>query len=109
MLVGNKCVIGCVCVCVYMFVCDGVGAWTERVVVGGVNPTHYNSSPWTIMGKGLQGPTAASYQYVFPLFHLCKCPLTALRLTSLSQSLPMSLSAYDPIIAANATYTCDRR
>lgn len=109
MLVGNKCVIGCVCVCVYMFVCDGLGAWTERVVVGGVNPTHYNSSPWTIMGKGLQGPTAASYQYVFPLFHLSKCPLTALRLTSLSQSLPMSLSAYDPIIAANATYTCDRR
>lgn len=70
----------CVCVCA-----EGL----ERVVVGGVNPAHYNSSLWPILGKGLQGPTAASYQYVFPLFHLSKCPLTALWLTSFSQSLSL--------------------
>lgn len=70
----------------------------ETAVVGGVNPTHYNSSLWPVLGKGLQGPTAASYQYVFPLFHLSKWPLTALWLTSLSRwlSLCVSLSAHDP-------------
>lgn len=62
--------------------CVGSEGWVgglkrERAVVGGVNPTHYNSSLWPILGKGLQGPTAASYQYVFLLFHLSECPLTA--------------------------------
>lgn len=70
----------------------------ETAVVGGVNPTHYNSSLWPVLGKGLQGPTTASYQYVFPLFHLTKWPLTAVWLTGLAhcRSLFVSLSVYDP-------------
>lgn len=71
-----------------------MGRWAEgleRAVVGGVNPTHYNSSLRPILGKGLQGPTAASYQYVFPLFHLSECPLTAATLTSLPCSLSLHL------------------
>lgn len=64
----------------YVCVCWGLGrgaAGLETAVVGGVNPTHYNSSLWPVLGKGLQGPTVVSYQYVFLLFHLSKWPLTA--------------------------------
>lgn len=73
-----------------MCVCCGLGrgaAGLEKAVVGGVNPTHYNSSLWPVLGKGLQGPTAVSYQYVFLLFHLSKWPLTAWWLGSLSLSM----------------------
>lgn len=88
----------------------------ETAVVGGVNPTHYNSSLWPVLGKGLQGPTATSYQYVFPLFHLSKWPLTAPRLTSLSLSVShvsfsVSLCQYmiPLIIAGTMMQTCDKR
>lgn len=94
-ILEKKCLWGtnvCVCVCwgVVVVVVVLVGAeGLETAVVGGVNPTHYNSSLWPVLGKsGLQGPTATSYQYVFPPFHLSKWPLTAATLTSLSsQSL----------------------
>lgn len=88
-------------------------AWIEgleRVVVGGVNPTHYKSCLWPILGTGLQGPNAASYQYVFPLFHLSKCPLTALWLTSLSQSFPLRLFvSVSSNYCRDRVYTCDKR
>lgn len=68
--------------------CVGRGAeGLETAVVGGVNPTHYNSSLWPVLGKGLQGPTASSYQYVFLPFHLSKWPLTAWWLPSPSPRL----------------------
>lgn len=73
----QKCLWGTnVSMCVRESVLGGWGG--ETALVGGVNPTHYNSSLWPFSGKGLQGPTAASYQYVFLFLHLCKRPLTTL-------------------------------
>lgn len=54
-----------------MCVCWGVGRGSEGLetaVVGGVNPTHYNSSLWPVLGGDYRGLQPLLINMYFPFF-----------------------------------------
>ena len=94
---------GCVCLVRFVWVCfcvwvggGGGGAeGLETAVVGGVNPTHYNSSLWPVLGK--RGTTGA-YRHILSI---CISPFSPLQVApdctdSNQPLLTVPLSAHDP-------------
>ena len=97
-ILEKKCLWGTnvwVCVCG----CGGGGGGgaegLETAVVGGVNPTHYNSSLWPVLGK--RGTTGA-YRHILSI---CISPFSPLQVApdctdSNQPLLTVPLSAHDP-------------